>query len=118
MAPCPTGEAKATPAFDLPAPIKHVIHTVGPVWHGGSSGEDEQLASCYRRCLEVADELRARSVAFPAISTGVYGYPAELAAEVVAPTLRSTQRRWSWCDWWRSARRPVRCSDTRWQNID
>ncbi len=91
LAPCPTGDAKATPAFDLPAPIKHVIHTVGPVWNGGTSGEAEMLASCYRRCLEVADELRAKSVAFPAISTGVYGYPLELAAEVVADTFRNTR---------------------------
>jgi O-acetyl-ADP-ribose deacetylase len=88
LAPCPTGEARATPAFDLPDPIKHVIHTVGPVWNGGASGEDEQLASCYRRCLEVADDLRARSVAFPAISTGVYSYPVSEAASVAIRATR------------------------------
>ncbi len=85
---CPTGDAKATPGFRLPA--RWVIHTVGPVWRGGSSGEAELLASCYRRSLEVADELGARSVAFPAISTGVYGYPAEDAATVAVDTIRST----------------------------
>ena len=82
---CPTGEAKATPGFALPA--KWVIHTVGPVWHGGSSGEPELLASCYRRSLAVADELGAHSVAFLAISTGVYGYPSPLAAEIAVNTV-------------------------------
>ncbi len=77
---CPTGDAKATPGFRLPA--KWVIHAVGPRWRGGSAGEAELLASCYRRSLEVADELGARTVAFPAISTGIYGYPAEEAAAV------------------------------------
>ena len=77
---CETGDAKATTAGDLPA--KHVIHTVGPVWHGGDQGEAELLGSCHRRALEVADELGCRTVAFPAISTGVYGYPVERAAEV------------------------------------
>jgi O-acetyl-ADP-ribose deacetylase len=85
---CPTGEAKATPGFRLHAPW--VIHTVGPVWRGGERGEAELLASCYRRSLQVADEIGARSIAFPAISTGVYGYPAELAARVALTTLRST----------------------------
>ena len=85
---CPTGDAKATPGFRLPA--HWVIHTVGPVWRGGSSGEAELLACCYRRSLEVADELGARSVAFPAISTGVYGYPAEEAATIAVDTIRST----------------------------
>lgn len=69
--------------------IAHVIHTVGPVWNGGACGEQELLESCYRRCLEVADELGATSVAFPAISTGVYGYPADLVAEIAVSTIRS-----------------------------
>ena len=85
---CRTGDAKATPGFRLPA--RWVIHTVGPVWRGGHAGEAQLLASCYRRSLEVADELGARSVAFPAISTGVYGYPAEEAATVAVDTIRST----------------------------
>lgn len=85
---CPTGDAKATPAFDLPA--RWVIHAVGPRYSGGHRGEAQLLASCYRRSLEVADELEARSVAFPAISTGVYGYPGDEAAEIAVTTLRST----------------------------
>ena len=85
---CPTGDAKATPGFRLPA--RWVIHTVGPVWRGGSAGEAELLACCYRRSLEVADELGARSVAFPAISTGIYGYPADEAATIAVDTIRST----------------------------
>lgn len=84
---CETGDAKATPGFRLPA--RWVIHTVGPVWRGGGAGEAELLASCYRRSLEVADELGAGSVAFPAISTGVYGYPAEEAATIAVDTIRS-----------------------------
>ena len=85
---CRTGDAKATPGFRLPA--RWVIHTVGPVWRGGHAGEAELLASCYRRSLEVAGELGARSVAFPAISTGVYGYPAEEAATIAVDTIRAT----------------------------
>ena len=85
---CRTGDAKATPGFRLPA--RWVIHTVGPVWRGGHAGEAELLASCYRRSLEVADEVGARSVAFPAISTGVYGYPAEAAATIAVDTVRAT----------------------------
>jgi O-acetyl-ADP-ribose deacetylase (regulator of RNase III) len=85
---CATGDAKATPGFRLPA--RWVIHTVGPVWHGGGQGERELLASCYRRSLEVAGELGAASVAFPAISTGVYGYPKDQAAEVAVDTLLAT----------------------------
>jgi O-acetyl-ADP-ribose deacetylase (regulator of RNase III) len=83
---CDTGDAKATTAGGLPA--RHVIHTVGPVWHGGEQGEAELLASCHRRALEVAVELGCRTVAFPAISTGVYGYPVERAAEVALRTTR------------------------------
>ena len=83
---CKTGEAKATAGYRLPA--KHVIHTVGPVWSGGSSGEPEQLASCYRRSLEVADDLRVTSIAFPGISTGVYGFPPELAAPIAIHAVR------------------------------
>ena len=83
---CETGDAKATTAGDLPA--HWVIHTVGPVWRGGSQGEPELLASCHRRALEVALELGARTVAFPAISCGVYGYPPELAAQVAVGAVR------------------------------
>jgi O-acetyl-ADP-ribose deacetylase (regulator of RNase III) len=83
---CATGDAKATSGHRLPA--RHVIHTVGPVWHGGGRGEPELLASCHRRSLEVARELGARSVAFPAISCGVYGYPVELAAPVAIGAAR------------------------------
>jgi len=84
---CATGDAKATPGYRLPA--RWVIHTVGPVWQGGASDEAALLASCYRRSLEVAEELGARSIAFPAISTGVYGYPAEEAATIAVETIRS-----------------------------
>ena len=85
---CPTGEAKTTPGFRLPA--RWVIHTVGPVWQGGGTGEPGLLASCYRRSLDEADRVGVRSIAFPAISTGVYGYPAEPAARVAVDTVRST----------------------------
>lgn len=84
---CQTGDAKATAGYRLPA--RWVIHAVGPVWRGGNEGEPELLASCYRRSLEVADELGASSVAFPAISTGVYGYPHEAAARIAVETARS-----------------------------
>ena len=84
---CPPGEAKATPGFALPA--RWVVHTVGPVWHGGRHGEADTLASCYRRSLDVAVDLGARSVAFPAISTGVYGYPPEPAAAIAVATVRA-----------------------------
>jgi O-acetyl-ADP-ribose deacetylase (regulator of RNase III) len=84
---CDTGDAKPTPGFRLPA--RWVIHTVGPVWRGGDRGEPDLLASCYRRSMEEAVRVGARSVAFPAISTGVYGYPKEAAAEVAVTTLRS-----------------------------
>jgi O-acetyl-ADP-ribose deacetylase (regulator of RNase III) len=85
---CDTGDAKATSGYRLPA--RWVIHTVGPVWQGGGQGEPELLASCYRRSLAVADEIGATSVAFPAISTGVYGYPRAEAATIAVDTLRTT----------------------------
>jgi len=84
---CATGDAKATTAGRLPA--RHVIHTVGPVWRGGERGEPTLLASCHRRSLEVAAALGCRTVAFPAISTGVYGYPVELAARVAIDSTRT-----------------------------
>lgn len=84
---CKTGDAKLTPGYRLPA--RFVIHTVGPVWRGGDRGERELLASCYRRSLEVAVQNGIHALAFPGISTGVYGYPVELAAEVAVSTVRS-----------------------------
>lgn len=84
---CPTGEAVSTTGGRLKA--KYVFHTVGPVWHGGDQGEPELLASAYRRCLELAREHNCGSVAFPAISTGVYGYPMDLAAEIALNVTRS-----------------------------
>ena len=90
IGPCPPGEAMATPAFNLDPPIHHVIHTVGPIWEGGEHGEPEVLVSCYRRCLAVADELGVRSIAFPAIATGIYGFPPERAARIAATTIRTT----------------------------
>lgn len=77
---CPTGEARITKGYKLPA--KHVIHTVGPVWHGGSHGEDELLAGCYRNSMALAERNGVTSIAFPAISTGVYGFPAQRAARI------------------------------------
>src|SRR6516225_2049755 len=88
---CPTGDARVTPGFNLPA--RWIIHAVGPRWRGGSHNEAEQLASCYRRALEVADEHGAVSIAFPAISTGIYGFPADQAAEIAITTIRSTSTR-------------------------
>jgi len=85
---CATGDAKATGGHRLPA--RWVIHTVGPVWRGGGRGEPDLLASCYRRSLEVADELGAATIAFPAISTGIYGYPRREAAAIAVDTLRAT----------------------------
>jgi len=83
---CETGDAKATAGGRLRA--RHVVHTVGPVWHGGSRREPELLASCHRRSLEVARALGARTIAFPAISCGVFGYPAELAAPIAVGAAR------------------------------
>ncbi len=83
---CQTGEAKPTAGYRLSA--RHVIHTVGPVWSDGNNGEPEQLASCYRRSLEIADGLRVSSIAFPGISTGVYGFPPELAAPIAIRIVR------------------------------
>jgi O-acetyl-ADP-ribose deacetylase (regulator of RNase III) len=85
---CRVGDAKVTPGFRLPA--RWVIHTVGPRWRGGDHGEDELLASCYRSSLARADEVEARSVAFPAIATGLYGYPVAEAASVAVGTVQRT----------------------------
>jgi O-acetyl-ADP-ribose deacetylase (regulator of RNase III) len=90
IGPCERGDAMATPAFNLDPPVRHVIHTVGPVWGGGSHGEADILASCYRRSLQVAEALGARSIAFPAIATGVYGFPPQQAAKIAVDTIRST----------------------------
>ncbi len=84
---CDVGDAKVTPGFALPA--DWVIHTVGPIWHDGEHSEPELLASCYRTSLARADEVGATTVAFPAISTGIFGYPVEAAARVALETLRS-----------------------------
>jgi O-acetyl-ADP-ribose deacetylase (regulator of RNase III) len=84
---CDTGDARITKGYRLPA--KHVIHAVGPVWNGGDGGEAELLASCYRRSLELAAAHGVRSIAFPSISTGIYGYPIELAARVAVDTVKA-----------------------------
>ncbi len=84
---CPTGEARITGGYRLPA--THVIHTVGPVWQGGQQGEDELLASCYRASLELAVRHGVRTIAFPSISTGAYGFPMERAAGIAVRTVRS-----------------------------
>ena len=84
---CPTGEARATAGYDLPA--RHVVHTVGPIWRGGAAGEDALLAACYDASLSLAAELGARTIAFPAISTGVYGFPKERAARIAVGRVRA-----------------------------
>lgn len=90
VAPCPTGEARITPGFQLRA--RHIIHAVGPVWHGGGQGEPEQLASAYRSSLELAKANELQSIAFPAISTGIYGYPFEAAAGVAVKSVADELR--------------------------
>jgi O-acetyl-ADP-ribose deacetylase len=87
---CATGDAKITRGYKLKA--RHVIHTVGPVWKGGESGEPELLACCYRRCLQIAGEHKLTTIAFPAISTGVYGFPKRLAAPIAVETARRYPR--------------------------
>lgn len=87
---CRTGDAKVTKAHRLPA--KYIIHAVGPVWRGGASGEPQLLASCYRRAIELAVTRSALSLAFPCISTGIYGYPVALAARVAVATVRTSIR--------------------------
>jgi O-acetyl-ADP-ribose deacetylase (regulator of RNase III) len=111
---CETGQAKVTKGYRLPA--GHVIHTVGPVWAGGGAGEDQALASCYRQSLSLAREVGARSVAFPAISTGVYGFPAGRAARIAVETIRAeaampVER----VCWWRLGRRPGQHCALRWR---
>jgi O-acetyl-ADP-ribose deacetylase len=84
---CPTGEAKITSGYNLPA--KFVIHTVGPVWQGGGRNEDELLASCYRNCLRIAENIKIQNLAFPNISTGVYGFPKKRAAIIALKEVKS-----------------------------
>jgi O-acetyl-ADP-ribose deacetylase (regulator of RNase III) len=90
LGPCPTGDARITPGFRLPA--KFVIHAVGPVWQGGSAGEPERLAGAYRASLTLARDHSLRSIAFPAISTGIFGYPLERATDVAVGTVESEIR--------------------------
>jgi O-acetyl-ADP-ribose deacetylase (regulator of RNase III) len=85
---CPTGDAKITKAYRLPA--KHIIHAVGPIFHDGTRGEPELLASCYRRCLELAAANNASSIAFPSISTGLYSYPIHQACQIAVNTVRGS----------------------------
>jgi O-acetyl-ADP-ribose deacetylase (regulator of RNase III) len=87
---CDTGDAKITPGFDLPA--KYIIHTVGPVWRGGEQQESFLLESSYRRCFELALENNVKTIAFPAISTGVYGYPKQQAAEIALKVMKEYEQ--------------------------
>jgi O-acetyl-ADP-ribose deacetylase len=87
LAGCKTGQAKLSKGYRLPA--KYIIHTVGPVWRGGANGEEQLLASCYARAIEIAASKDIASIAFPSISTGIYGYPIELAAKIAIDTVRS-----------------------------
>ena len=91
LAGCPVGDARITPGYRLPA--RHVIHAVGPVWQGGGQGEPELLASCYRRSLDLAARQGLATVAFPAISTGIYGFPPELAAPIAVAAVAQTLAR-------------------------
>lgn len=84
---CATGDAKITKGYNLPA--KWIIHTVGPIWRGGSHGEDQLLANCYRRCLELAVENQIKSIAFPAISTGIYGFPLKRATIIAVEEVKA-----------------------------
>src|SRR5690606_30674237 len=88
---CPTGEARLTGGYRLPA--RHVIHTVGPIWRGGDADEDRLLAACYSSCLAIARDARLASIAFPAISTGVYGFPADRAASIAVRAVDAETRR-------------------------
>ncbi|AWL12881.1 O-acetyl-ADP-ribose deacetylase MACROD1 [Saliniradius amylolyticus] len=89
---CPTGEAKISPGFDLPA--TNIIHTVGPVWHGGEDNEAEQLANCYRNSLALAARHHLKTIAFPGISCGVYGYPIEQACQIAVNTVSEETARY------------------------
>ncbi len=84
---CPPGEARLTSGYRLPA--RHVIHTVGPVWRGGNTGERDVLASCYRSCLAIAQDRGFRAIAFPAIATGIYGFPRDEAARIAVTSVRA-----------------------------
>ena len=88
---CPPGDARVTGGFDLPA--RYVVHAVGPIWRGGHHGEDELLESCYRRCFELALESGAASIAFPAISTGAYGFPKDRAAAIAVGAMKTFEPR-------------------------
>lgn len=89
---CPPGEARITPGFRLPA--RYVIHTVGPIWRGGGNGEDAILASCYTNCLTIAGNTSLRSIAFPSIATGAFGFPVNRAARIAISVLRDAPARW------------------------